>query len=130
MPWFKKSLCFKNSNVLASEKDNVLASRKADVLALRKQNSLVIQKQNILVVQQQRNVKSPHSMARKDHSALEQSLGHGNANILVSRVKLTFGQDYFPLPRHMKQVIVQGQHFSNIYNQWVHMSPCFEKYRS
>ena len=47
-------------------------------------------------------------MAQKDHSALEKSLGHGNAQIVVFRVRGTFWQEYFVDRRYMRQVSFQG----------------------
>ena len=67
-----------------------------------------------MLVSQKHNTKCADSMAQKDDSALEKSQGHGNAQIVVFRVRGTFWQEYFAIWRYMRQVIFQGLYFEKI----------------
>ena len=67
-----------------------------------------------MLVSQKHNTKCADSMAQKDHSALEKSQGHGNAKIVVFRLRGTFWQEYFVDRRYMRQVIFQGLYFEKI----------------
>ena len=58
-----------------------------------------------MLVSQTHNTKCAESIAQKDNLALDKSQGHGNANIVVFRVRGTFWQEYFAIRRYMRQVI-------------------------
>ena len=96
------------------EKDNVLVLKeKHSVLVLQKHKCLNFIKA-AYVSSQKHNTECADSMAQKDHSALEKSQGHGNAQIVVFRVRGTFWQEYFVDRRYMRQVIFQGLYFEQI----------------